>query len=191
MGKEITDITGDSIQNIGLGIYKIIVNIDSSSYPDAVLFTDRWKLFQNGKYKEIDQEFYLINSGNYYNFALDRINFDNYTFNYYGIKEGEKIKDNNIRRIEIEVKHLYPNQNNNLPFDVEYKLYNTQSATHQFEVIPWTKANRTFRGYEILLDFSWLIPQDYKLEFRLMNNNTFQVKDPIKFSVVSQAISRP
>jgi len=41
------------------------------------------------------------------------------------------------------------------------------------------------------LDCSWLVPQDYKLEFRLMNGNVFQVKDPINFSVVSNAITRP
>ena len=86
---------------------------------------------------------------------------------------------------------MYPNQDNNIPLDVEYRLYNSQTDHHQFDIIPWTKVNRTFKGYEVLLDFSWLIPQDYKLELRLINGNTFKVKEPLKFTVVSDGITTP
>lgn len=192
MGKEVEHITGDSIENVSLGVYKVTVNIDSSSYPDAVLFTDRWHVIQNSKFKTIDQEFYLISQNNYFNFNLGtKINFENYFFSYVGIQQGEKIRNNEIRKIYIELKELYPNQNNFLPLEVEYRLYNSQTNNHQIDVIPWTKVNRTFQGFDILLDFSWLIPQDYKLEFRLINGNVFQVKDPLKFTVISENISRP
>ena len=192
LGQTVSTLTGSSIENVGLGVYKIVVNIDSDTYPDAVLFTDRWNVTQNGKNKVIDQEFYLISQDSYFNFELsNRINFDNYSFNYFGIREGERIKDNNIRRIEVNVKQLYPNQANNVPLDVEYRLYNSQTDHHQFDVIPWTKVNRTFKGYSLLLDFSWLIPQDYTLEFRLINDNTFMVKEPLNFTVVSDGITTP
>jgi hypothetical protein len=192
MGQSIAIISGSSIENVSLGVYKIKINLDSDSYPDAVLFTDKWNYTLNGKNKSVENEFYLISQDKYFNFNLsNRINFDNYFFTYYGISEGEKIKDNDIRRIEIDVKQLYPNQDNNIPLDVEYRLYNSQTDHHQFDIIPWTKVNRTFKGYELLLDFSWLVPQDYKLELRLMNGNTFKVKDPINFSVVSDGITNP
>lgn len=191
-GQTISTISGSSVENVSLGVYKITVNIDSDIYPDAVLFTDSWNVTVNGKNKVINQEFYLISQDSYFNFDLsNRINFDNYMFNYFGIAQGEKIKDNEIRRIQVDVKQLYPNQNNNIPLDVEYRLYNSQTVRHQFETIPWTKVNRTFKGFEFLLDFSWLVPQDYTIELRLVNGNSFMVKEPLKFSVVSDGITTP
>ena len=192
MGQPYTTISGDSVEKIRLGVHKITLNIDSDVYPDAVLFTDRWNYSLNGKNKSFENEFYLLSDDGYFNFDLgNRINFDNYTFSFFGLSEGEKIKDNEIRRIEVDVKQLYPNQDNNVPLDVEYRLYNSQTDHHQFDIIPWTKVNRTFRGYDFFLDFSWLVPQDYKLELRLLNGNTFQVKDPINFTVVSAGITTP
>jgi hypothetical protein len=70
LGKEYTTISGDSIENVSLGVYKITLNIDSDDYPDAVIFTDTWNITQNGKTKDVEQEFYLISQDNYYNFYL-------------------------------------------------------------------------------------------------------------------------
>jgi len=192
LGQTVETISGSSIENITKGVYKIDVNIDSATYPDAVIFTDRWNVTIGTREKTVDQEFYLITDDNYFNFDLgNRINFDNYFFSFVGIKEGEKIKDTELRRIEVDVKQLYPNQNNDIPLEVEYRLYNSQTSDHQFDVIPWTKLNRTFKGYEFLLDFSWLIPQDYTIELRLINGNTFKLKEPLKFTVVSDGITTP
>lgn len=185
-GNEIGVATGSTIEKVRTGVYRIIVNIDSDSYPDAVIFTDRWHIIQNGKNKDIDQRFYLINQDKYFNFDLsNRINFDNYHFNIIGILDNDRIKRGDIRRIEVDVRELYPNQNNNLPLDLEYRLYVTQDDKHQIDVIPFTKLDRTSIGYEFTMDTSWLIPQDYYLEMKISNGNVFNTKKPLRFSVVS------
>lgn len=185
-----TVITGDSIQQVRKGVYKITTSVDSGRYPDAVLFNDIWNVTVNGKTKDIELEFYLISPENYYMFdSVKPLIEDNYFFSFTGIKEDEKIKSGEIRRIFIDIKEFYPNQNNNIPYDVEYRLYVKQSDQYVIDVISWTKADRTSIGYEFNLDTSWLIQQDYFLDIRLVSNNIVYQKNPLRFSVISDGVT--
>lgn len=185
LGNNVATISGDSIIEVKRGVYKIILNIPSTDYPDSVLFSDIWTVEQNGVTREINNEFYLIPSENYYNFNLsNRINFDNFWFRYYGINEGEQIKPNGKRRIQLDVKQQY-SQDDFLPLNLDYRLYIIQAEGYEIDVIPYTQVDRTSQGYEFTLDTSWLIPQDYTLELRLNDGNLFSVKNPIRFSVIS------
>jgi len=190
LGNIVTTISGDSIQNVSLGVYKILLNIDSVDYPDAVIFTDTWNITQNGKQKSIEQEFYLISQNNYFTFNPSNIiNFDNYFFNIIGIGSLETMKVGSLKNVKINIQQLYPNQENNLPLDIDYRVYNTQSDKYEIDVIPWTKVDRTSAGYGFVLDTSWLIPQDYYLELRMNSGNLFQKKSPLRFTVVSDGVT--
>ena len=183
-------ITSDSVENVSNGIYKITLNIDSDLYPDSVLFTDRWTVVQNGKVKQIDQEFYLIDENNYFNFNphVTRIP-DNYFFSVFGIKEADQFKRGEIRKITIQTKELYPNQNNNLPLKLQYRIFVTQSDKFQIDVIPLTQVNRTLNGFEFFLDTSWLIPQDYFLEITLLSDEIKETRNPVRFTIVSDGFT--
>jgi hypothetical protein len=188
-GSEINILTGNTIQQIRKGVYKVSYSVSSLEYPDQVIFNDIWNITVNGINKNITQQFYLINGEQYLNFDLSkRINFDNYFFNVIGISSNEQIQASNTRRILIDARQLYQDQNNNLPLDIEYRLFVKQDVNHQIEVIPFTKADRTTAGYEFLLDTSWLIPQDYFLEVKMSSGSLYDVKKPINFTVTSTEI---
>lgn len=181
--------TGDSISNVGKGVYKITINIPSGTYPDGVLFTDKWNVTINGKDFTHENQFYLISSDKYYTFdQSNNIELDNYYFYFWGISQQEKLIAGDIRKIKLTVRELYPNQDNFLPLDVEYRLYITIGEKYEKDVIPFTPVNRTSKGYEFNLDTSWLIPQDYCLELRLKNGNYYENKKCMKFTVVSNGI---
>lgn len=185
----IATFSGSLIENISKGIYKITLNIDSETYPDAVLFRDEWNLTINGRNSVHNGEFYLISQNKYYTFNQSNvINFDNYFFYFWGINEKEKIRAGGIRKIKLTIKELYPNQNNFLPLDIEYRLYTTVGKKHEIDVIPFTSVNRTNTGYEFNLDTSWLIPQDYYLQIRLKNGDYYENKQVLSFTVVSDNI---
>ncbi|NJO65935.1 MAG: hypothetical protein HC836_50045, partial [Richelia sp. RM2_1_2] len=187
-GDEYLVISGSDVQKVKTGIYKINLTIDSATFPDAVLFTDKWTVIQNGKVKNIDQEFYLINSQNYFSFSLDnRLNFDDFYFTYSGIKSDENLKAGTVRRINVKVKTLY-SQDNNLPLDLDYRVFTTQSDKYQIDIIPFTKVDRTSNGYEFMLDTTWMIPQDYYLELRINNGDQFATKAPINFTIVDNGL---
>lgn len=181
--------TGDSIVNVGKGVYKITANVDSETYPDAVLFRDQWHLTINGRDSIHEGEFYLISSKKYYTFdQSNQINFENYFFYFWGIGEKENIIAGNVRKIKLTIKELYPNQNNFLPLDIEYRLFTTVGEKYEIDVIPFTKVDRTSNGYEFNLDTSWLIAQDYKLQIRLKNGDYYENKQTLSFTVVSNSL---
>ncbi|MFW6377078.1 MAG: hypothetical protein ACOCZ5_00395 [bacterium] len=179
-------ISGDSVENVGKGVYKISYSVDSNNYPDAVLFRDEWITTINGKEKIFDGEFYLISGDNYYAFNNSNlINFDNYFFYFWGIKQAEKLRAGNIRKVRLTIKELYPNQDKFLPLDIEYRIFTTLGEKYEIDVIPFTKINRTNTGYEFDIDTSWLIPQDYKIQIRLKNGDYYENKQTLSFTVVS------
>lgn len=185
-GKVFAVITGSSITRVKKGVYKITVTVDSSVYPDAVLFTDNWTLTQNSKVKTICQDFYLIHQDRFYTFDLTQIiNPDNFYFTYFGVKSGEYIKRGDVRKIQLLVKQLYDIQDENLPLSLSYRLYMKQGGHTHMDIIPFTPVNRTTRGYEFDLDTSWLIPQDYYLELKFSNNSLYIIKSPISFTIVN------
>ena len=185
----INTLTGASIQNISKGVYKITLNIDSLTYPDAVIFRDVWSLTINSRQTEYDGEFYLISQDKYYTFNLNnQIDFRNYYFYFWGINEKENIRAGNIRKIRLTIKELYPNQSNFLPLDIEYRVFTTVGAKYEINIIPYTPANRTSNGYEFDLDTSWLIPQDYYLQIRLKNGSYYENKQTLSFTVVNDGI---
>ena len=179
-------LTGDSIINISKGIYKLLLNIDSETYPDAVIFRDVWNLNINGRETQHNGEFYLISQDKYYTFdQSNQIDFNNYFFYFWGISEKENVTAGNVRKVKLTIKELYPNQNNFLPLDIEYRLFTTAGSKYEIDVIPFTKVDRTSGGYEFNLDTSWLIPQDYKLQIRMKNGSYYENKQTLSFTVVS------
>jgi len=182
----IDTLSGDSIIHVSKGIYKITLNIDSDLYPDGVLFRDEWDLVINNREIQHTNSFYLISSNNYYTFDQpSNIEFDNYFFYFWGIGEGENISAGNVRKIKLTIKELYPNQNNFIPLEIEYRLFTTNGEKYEIDVIPFTKVNRTNVGYDFNLDTSWLIPQTYKLQLRMKNGNYYENKQTLTFTVVS------
>lgn len=185
----ITTISGGSIINVSKGIYKITLNVDSQTYPDAVLFRDEWNVTINNRTTTHIGTFYLISPDKYYTFDnSNTINFDNNFFYFWGINEKENIRAGNTKKIKLTIKELYPNQNNFLPLDIEYRLFTTVGKKYEIDVIPFTSVNRTNTGYEFNLDTSWLIPQDYYLQIRMKNGNYYENKQTISFTIVSDGI---
>ena len=182
-------LTGSSIIHVSKGIYKITLNIDSQTIPDAVIFRDVWSITVNGKTYSQSNQFYLISQYKYHNYNLsNQIDFRNYAFYFWGIGEREKIKAGDVRKLKLTIKEYYPNQNNFLPLDIQYRLFTTVGADYQIDVIPYTSFNRTMNGFEVDIDTSWLIPQDYHLQIRLKNGNYFENKETLMFTVVSEDI---
>lgn len=182
-------ISGDAITRVSKGVYKVTLNISSEEYPDAVNFRDVWEVYINGRRKMFESKFYLIKEDNYFNFDLsNEFELDNYHFYFWGIRDDEKIVAGDVKKVRLTVKELYPNQNNFIPLDIEYRVYTTVGSKYELDIIPFTPVNRMLNGYNFYLDTSWLIPQDYFLEIRLKNGSYHETKERISFSVVSNKL---
>lgn len=173
--------TGDSIIKQSKGVYYVELFIDSDDYPDRVIFNDLWYYQKNSKERNREFDFYITPLEDNY----DNFNPDKYFIRFSGLKYNENVLNEGIRKIVLDIKELYPNQNYNKNFDVYYRLFIKQTENHEINVIENTLVDYINNNYEILLDTSWLIPQDYYLEISLYSNDIKYVKEKISFSVNS------
>lgn len=181
-----TTFSGNSIVKVKKGVYYIELMVND--YPDAINFRDVWNVTIDNNNHEFINQFLLIDSNNYYNYDSSNIEIDNYHFNFWGINDHEKISSNEIRKVKVKIKELYPNQNNFIPLDIEYRLYIKIGGDYEIDIIPFTKVSRVRSLYEFDLNTSWLIPQDYYLQLRMKNGSYYKTKNELKFTVVSNNI---
>ena len=104
------------------------------------------------------------------------------------IEEKEKIVAGILKKIKIDIRELYNNQDNFIPLDFEYRLSVKMTSGYEIEVIPFTKANRSNSGYYFNLDTSWLIAQDYQLQIRMLNGGYSEIKKTLNFRILSNKL---
>jgi hypothetical protein len=181
-------LTGDSINEVRQGVFSITINLNSANNVDSVLYRDVWTIFINGVRYDVDQDFYLIEASQQFDFDLSgQFNIDNFFFNFFGLIQNERIRRGDTRTVNLNIRQLYP-QDIFKPLDIEYRIYITQDENTEIEVIPFTKIDRTLRGYQFSIDTSWLIPQNYFIEIRLCNGNVKKSKGQLRFTVVSDSL---
>ena len=179
-----TRILTDDIVKVEKGIYKIQLNISSEDYPDNVMFTDVWNLTINNKEINYTNDFYILStiiSEEYYN-------PDNYHFSFKGLLDGENISTNETRKVIVNLNSLYPDGNNFVLNDIEYRIFYRVGSKYEIDIIPYSKLNRNNKHYFFKLDTSWLIPQEYFIQLRYITNNMITTKTEKSFNIVSNKI---
>jgi hypothetical protein len=163
-------------------LYKVSLNISSSSYPDLVNFYDEWT-YNN---KNRIQEFTLYDSESLYEMD-NHINNYELWYGIHGIKNNQTITNSNgIKRINLNIKQLKDSRITNEPeiYNLQYRVYTTQGK-NEIEIIPYTNISKVDGNYFFDIDFSWFIPQFYYLQIRINNNNIeYKNNQLIKFRVV-------
>jgi len=167
------------------GVYSVSLNLSLSGYTEAILtnFTDKWTglNIQGVNVGDVEMSF-TIRENNYFNLGSEVSEPDNFTFNFSGLKRGEKISKGEVRKIIILVKPMF-GFNELVINDLTYRIYINQGR-EQIDIITNSKVNRTSNQNYFYLDTSWLIPQDYHLELSLESNGTIIKKDDITFTVL-------
>ena len=108
-----------------------------------------------------------------------------YGFDYYGIKQDEKILNTDIRKVGVIIKKAYTT--NQLLPKVEgyYRVYVREGQT-EVQVQDWTKLNRTPNEYYFIFDTRDKIPNEYYIDLKVISSgevNTY--KRQIKFQIVN------
>ena len=109
-----------------------------------------------------------------------------YGFDYYGIKQDEKILNTDIRKVGVIIKKAYTT-NQLLPkVDGQYRVYVREGQT-EVQVQDWTKLNRTPNEYYFIFDTRDKIPNEYYIDLKVISSgevNTY--KRQIKFQIVNR-----
>jgi len=175
-----------------LGVYYVEFEIDSADIQKCYAWTDKWTgISINGKtLPDQSMKFNLLPAENYYGFSYNTPLPDtNFSFSFRGVKRDEIIRRGDVKKIFVDLKSP-SNPHKTITVDnIFFKLYIRQGAYDELVIIDWMPVNRGVCENWFLLDTSWMIPQSYILDFKVVNKQTVTTyPEKIKFNIIEKPI---
>lgn len=186
-GNEIDGFTGLTTCQIQKGVYEVTVSgLTASTIP--CVFYDNWKgLTVDGvSIGSVENQFVVHNLSDLYQIGPDNNEPKIYGFDFYGIKQDEKILNTDIRKVNVVLKKAYTTQEVLTHVDASYRIY-VKEGTTEVQIQDWTPINRTNSGYYFLFDTKDKIPNEYFVDIKVVSDrevNTY--KRELKFQIVNK-----
>jgi hypothetical protein len=169
------------------GIYEVVVP-PLSGYKTPCTFSDRWyNLNINGfNVPPILNDFTLYPYKNSLQIGTTSVDPKIYGFDYYGIKQDEKILNTDIRKVGVVIKQAYTTQKLLQKVDAYYRIYVREGQT-EVQVQDWTKINRTPNEYYFMFDTRDKIPNEYFIDIKVNSDrNVDTYKKELQFQIVNK-----
>jgi uncharacterized protein (DUF2344 family) len=107
-------------------------------------------------------------------------------FDFYGIKQNEKIVNTDIRKVGVVIKKAYSTQEILDNVQAFYRVYVKEGST-EVEVQEWTKINRTVNEYYFIFDTTDKIPNEYFIDIKVYTSGQVDTyKRTLQFQIVNQ-----
>ena len=191
----ILDPNGDPIPSLsGLttcqrtkGIYEVSIP-SMSGYSTPCQFTDVWtNVIYNGiELPSIENEFILRPYKNRMMIGSESREPEIFGFDFYGIKQDEKILNTDIRKVGVSIKKAYTTKQLLQNINAFYRVYVREGNT-EVQVQDWTKINRTPNEYYFIFDTRDKIPNEYYIDIKVNTSGiTDTYKRTIKFLIVNK-----
>jgi hypothetical protein len=194
----VVDITGPNCQVIpglsGLttcrrskGVYEVVIP-PLLGYSVPCTFTDTWRnIISNGfTLPDIINQFTVYPLAKSFTIGTQSKDPVLYGFDFYGIKQDEKILNTDVRKVGVIIKKAYTTNHLQLKVDAYYRVYVREGQT-EVQVQEWTKINRTPNEYYFIFDTRDKIPNEYFIDIKVLSSgevNTY--KKQIKFQIVNK-----
>ena len=178
--------TGISCQKTK-GVYEIIVP-PLLGYQTPCIFQDKWSNISMDGFilPDVYNEFVLYPIQKNIQIGTSTNDPKVYGFDFFGIKQDEKILNTDLRKVGVIIKQAYTT-NKLLPkVDAYYRIYVREGQT-EVQVQDWTKLNRTPNEYYLIFDTRDKIPNEYYIDLKVISSgevNTY--KRTIKFQIVNK-----
>ena len=186
-GTPIPGLVGLSSCQVTKGVYEITIP-PLLGYKTPCIFTDTWSdISLNGfSLPDVINEFAIYPLQKSIQIGTTTNDPAVYGFDYYGIKQDEKILNTDIRKVGVIIKKAYTT-NQQLPkIEGQYRVYVREGQT-EVQVQDWTKLNRTPNEYYFIFDTRDKIPNEYYIDLKVISSgevNTY--KRQIKFQIVNK-----
>lgn len=191
----ILDPNGDPIPSLsGLttcsrtkGIYEVSIP-SMSGYSTPCQFTDVWSnIIYNGiELPSVENEFTLRPYKNRIMIGSESREPEIFGFDFYGIKQDEKILNTDIRKVGVSIKKAYTTKQLLQNINAFYRVYVREGNT-EVQVQDWTNINRTPNEYYFIFDTTDKIPNEYYIDIKVnISGITDTYKKTIKFLIVNK-----
>jgi hypothetical protein len=194
---DILDSTGTIVEGLGgislpfvtqvkKGVYKVTLGLDGSLCDGKRFFYDRWtNLSIDGvELADIRQKFVPKPFTSQYTIGENQTELQRYKIQYFGIKQGEKIKRGDVRKVVVTFRSL--DVPKSVLFDeVYYRLF-IKEGTVDVNVHDWTLLDKTNEN-SFYFDTNNYIPREYHLEIKAKTHTEeIYYNESIKFEILSE-----
>jgi hypothetical protein len=171
------------------GVYEVVIPpLPPGGYQVPCTFTDTWSnIILNGfTLPNVENEFNVYPLKKSIQIGTESQQPSIYGFDFYGIKQDEKILNTDVRKVGVVIKKAYTTNQLQPNVDAYYRVYVKEGST-EVQVQDWTKINRTPNEYYFIFDTRDKIPNEYFIDLKVLNSgevNTY--KKQIKFQIINK-----
>lgn len=171
---------------ISTGVYEVTITGITSTIPCT--YSDIWVgLTYNGNsLPNIENTFNILPFKYGFNISPESKDPDLYGFDFYGIKQDEKILNTDVRRVGVIIKKAYSTSELLNNIKAYYRIYVREGQT-EVQVQDWTEVNRSSNQYYFVFDTRDKIPNEYYVDMKVLTSgeiNTY--KRTLTFQIVNK-----
>jgi len=168
------------------GVYEVTIP-PITGYNTPCLFSDIWKdvYLDGASLGDIQNSFAVKQYVNTVSVSSMSIDPALYGFDFYGIKQSEKILNTDVRKVGVVIKRAYSAAETLQKISAKYRVY-VMEGTTEVLVQDWTNINRTPNEYYFIFDTQDKIPNEYFIDIQVNSSgdkNTY--KKQLKFQIVN------
>jgi hypothetical protein len=191
----ILDNSGDVIPSLSAittckktqGVYEVVIPA-LLGYKSPCTFTDVWSgITINGVVlPNIENELVIQPYTKSITIGTSSKDPSLYGFDYYGIKQDEKILNTDLRKVGVIIKKQYTSNQPLEKIKAYYRVYVKEGQT-EVQVQDWTQINKTPNEYYFIFDTRDKIPNEYYIDIKLdVTGEINTYKKQIKFQIVNK-----
>jgi hypothetical protein len=174
------------VSRVKKGIYKITFGINGNICDGKKFFYDSWSdlIIDGISIPDVKQKFVPKPLLSQYTIGENQTELQRYKIQFYGIKQGEKIKRGDVRKVVVTFKSLDIQQS--VLFDeVYYRMFIYEGKTN-VTVHDWVLLDKTNEN-SFYFDTSNYIPREYHLEIKAKTHTEeIYYNENIKFEILSE-----
>ena len=186
-GTPVPGFTGLTTCQVTNGVYEVEVSgLTASTVP--CMYYDVWKgLEVNGvSLNDVENEFVVNDLSGLYQIGSTTNEPSIYGFDFYGIKQDEKILGTDTRKVNVDIKKAYTTNEVLNKVSAYYRVYVREGKT-EVQVQDWTELNRTPDSHYFIFNTDDKIPNEYFIDMKVITDrevNTY--KRELKFQIVNR-----
>jgi hypothetical protein len=171
----------------GKGVYEVITP-PINGFRAPCQFSDVWSNIKlNGStLPNIENDFTLLPYKNKISIDTQSREPEIYGFDFYGIKQDEKILNTDVRKVGVVIKKAYTTKHLLHNVSAYYRVFVREGNT-EVQVQDWTKISRTTNEYYFMFDTRDKLPNEYFIDIKVNTSGVVDTyKRTIKFQIVNK-----
>lgn len=152
------------------GVYYAIVKLSSNDFQTNIILNDVWGNIKycGNKLEDVEQSFVIQNNDKYFVFTDGDLEPKRYIPSIYGIKDSEKIKKGDVRKIIVSARIPYTNKEQSID-NLFYRIY-IHDGTRELDITPWLKTEKSWNHNYFIMDTNQYLPNRYYIDIKVVSN---------------------